>query len=457
MRMLGMAAALAMVAAMPVRADGIDDYVRRQMEVGHIPGVAVAVVRKGKVETVRSYGLANLEWEAPVTPETRFQTASATKIFTGIALMRLVEAGKLRLDDTLDRFFPDAPAAWRGITILQLASHSSGLSDQLGEHADTVAATVDAAQKAPLAYAPGTETRYGFTDFVVLRAVMEKAAGKGIAAIFRDEICAPLGLSDTGFNDERQWGPFRSALPLARRATVHAWKDGEQRISGFLYGETGYAAGGLFSSARDLAALFAALDRGELLKPESRALLQTPPLLKTGKPAGFGVGWTAGTWHGVKVVGHSGGPALADILHAEGEGLTVIVLTNQQRYYPLLARRVADFYLPAPPPPATLPDGAPAFTALMRAALAEAAAGKLDRGRYAASAMQGPVPFLEDFGQALLAALGPIEQVRLIEDVPGKDEHVRRYAITFQNQAMIWRFAVDAAGKITDLHPPTDD
>ncbi|MBL7373578.1 serine hydrolase, partial [Escherichia coli] len=79
-----------------------------------------------------------------------------------------------------------------------------------------------------------------------------------------------------------QWGPFRSALPLPRRATVHAWKDGEQRISGFLYGETGYAAGGLFSSARDLAALFAALDRGELLKPESRQLLQTPPLLKNG-------------------------------------------------------------------------------------------------------------------------------------------------------------------------------
>ncbi|NWP05809.1 beta-lactamase family protein, partial [Escherichia coli] len=78
----------------------------------------------------------------------------------------------------------------------------------------------------------------------------------------------------------------------------------------------GYAAGGLFSSARDLAALFAALDRGELLKPESRQLLQTPPLLKNGKPAAFGVGWTAGTWHGVKVVGHSGGPALADILHA---------------------------------------------------------------------------------------------------------------------------------------------
>ncbi|MBL7660636.1 hypothetical protein INQ28_30580, partial [Escherichia coli] len=57
----------------------------------------------------------------------------------------------------------------------------------------------------------------------------------------------------------------------------------------------------------------------------------------------------------------------------------------------------------------------------------------------------------------LLAALGPVQQVSLIEDVPGKAEHVRRYAITFRNQALVWRFAVDAAGKITDLHPPSDD
>ncbi|MBB4838828.1 CubicO group peptidase (beta-lactamase class C family) [Sphingomonas kyeonggiensis] len=457
MRYLAGVAAMALFAASPAGADAVDDYVRTQMEAGHIPGIAVAVVRKGKVETVRSYGLANLEWNAPVGPDTRFQTASATKIFTGIALMRLVEAGKLRLDDTLDRFFPDAPASWREITILNLASHSSGLSEKLPEHKDNVADTLAAAMQAPLAYAPGTESRYGFTDFVVLRAVMEKVAGKDIAAIFRDEICTPLGLKDTGFNFERQGGPFRSSLPLPHRAAIHAWRDGEQRMSSFVYGETGYAAGGLHSSARDFAALFAALDRGELLRPESQKLLETPPLLKTGKPAGFGVGWTVGTYHGVKVVGHSGGPALADILHADAEGLTVIVLTNQQRYYPLLARGIADFYLPRPAAPKAVPDTKPELTALMREAMAEAAAGKLDRKRYAESALTGPVPFLEDYGQPLLAALGPVRRVTLVADTPGKDDHVRLYAIAFQNQSMTWRFGVDAAGRITDLHPPSDD
>jgi hypothetical protein len=65
------------------RADAIDDYVRRQMAVSHIPGVAVAIVRKGQVESIRSYGEANIEWNAPVGPDTRFQIASATKLFTG--------------------------------------------------------------------------------------------------------------------------------------------------------------------------------------------------------------------------------------------------------------------------------------------------------------------------------------------------------------------------------------
>lgn len=454
MRSVAVLALSLLIAAPAARADAIDDYVRRQMAVSHIPGVAVAIVRRGKIESLRSYGEANLEWTAPVGPDTRFQLASATKLLTGIALMRLVEAGKIALDAPLDRLFPEAPAEWRAITVRQLANHSSGLSDRLPAHDDSVVATVAAAMKTPLAYPPGTESRYGFTDFVVLRAVMEKAAGKPLADIFRDEIVAPLRLQDTGFNDERQAGPIRSAIPLPHRASIYAWRDGAQRVSAFLYGETGYAAGGLYSSARDLAALFAALDRGELLTPASIAALQTPPLLKDGKPGGFGVGWTARTYHGVKLVGHSGGPALADVLRAEREGLTVIALTNQQRFFPMLAEGVADFFLPPAPALEPIADRAPELTALMQSALAEAAkGGKLDRARYGPSGLQNIVPFLEDFGQALLAAVGPVQRVALLSDKGEEGRRLRRYAIDFERKRMFWLFAVDAAGKIEDLHP----
>lgn len=445
-------------AALPLRAaaDPVDTYLQRMMAQSHIPGTAVAVVRDGKVELLRGYGDANLEWPAAVTPDTSFQLASATKIFTGIALMRLVEQKKLALDDTLDRFFPDAPAEWRQIRVRQLANHTSGLADRLPEHPDTVADTVAAAMKTPLAYRPGTESRYGFTDFIVLRAVMEKVAGKPLPQIFEEEIARPLGLKATRFNFERQAGRIRSSVPLPGRAIVHAWDKGEQRISGFLYGETGYAAGGLFSSARDLATLFAALDQGKLLSRESLLALETPPKLPDGTPGGFGVGWTSRIYHGVHIVGHSGGPALADIVRAEDRHLTIIVLTNQQRFYPLLAEGVADFYLPPAPAVAPIADAAPELTARIRTVLANAAAGRIDPLHFGEQGKRDIVPFLSDFGQVLLETVGPVTAIDLIEDTGTGAARSRRYAIRFRDKQMFWQVRSDAEGRLDDLHPVSE-
>ena len=174
---------LAALAPAPLRADAIDDIVREQMAVSHIPGAAVAVVERGKAVKLRGYGEANLEWPSPVDPDTRFQLASATKLFTGVLLMRLAEREALALDAPIARFFNGAPPDWRRITVRQLANHSSGLPDDLGTpRPKTVEAIVAAAMARPLAYQPGTEARYGFTDFVVLRAILEKVSGKPLPA-----------------------------------------------------------------------------------------------------------------------------------------------------------------------------------------------------------------------------------------------------------------------------------
>jgi len=423
------------------------------MRAGHVPGVAFAVVRNGKVERLSTYGEANLEWPSAVTPDTRFQLASATKLFTAVALMRLVEAQKLKLDDTLDRFFPESPPAWRGITVAQLANHTSGLAENLPDHEDNVAATVAAAMKTPLAYTSGSQSRYGFTDFIVLRAVMEKAAGKPLPDIFRDEIYLPAGLRDTGFSNEANWGPMRVWNPMQRRASVYLWKDGQQRASAFLFGETGYAAGGLFSSARDLAAFFAALDRGELLRPESIQALETPPVLANGKVGEFGVGWVAKRYNGTEVVGHSGGPALADVLRVEDRKLTIIALSNQQRFFPLFAESIADFYLPVPAAPRAIRDRQPQLTKLFSETLQAAAAGKLDKQKFGPEGQRDPYGFMSDFGQAMLVAVGTAQNVSLIREERNRGLLTRRYAVEFQRKRTYWQFAVDAQGKIEDLHP----
>ena len=124
-------AALLVCAVLPARADTIDDYLTRQMQQLRLPGLALAVVRDGKVDTIRTYGKASLELDAPVTRDTVFEVGSLTKQFTAVAVMMLVEDGKLRLHDSVATHLPDAPEAWRVITVRHLLTHSSGLQEYL--------------------------------------------------------------------------------------------------------------------------------------------------------------------------------------------------------------------------------------------------------------------------------------------------------------------------------------
>src|SRR2546423_13927715 len=102
-------ALLAALSAPPARADAIDDYIKAEMERRHIPGLALAVARNGKIVKVRGYGVATLEHDVPVTPDTVFELASVTKQFTAAAIMSLIEEGKVQLDDPLPWHLPRAP------------------------------------------------------------------------------------------------------------------------------------------------------------------------------------------------------------------------------------------------------------------------------------------------------------------------------------------------------------
>src|SRR5688500_1638251 len=107
----------------------VDAYVAAEMARQKIPGLAVAIVRKGVPVKLEGYGLANVEHDVPVTPDTIFQSGSVGKQFTAAAVMLLVEDGKLALEDPLTKFFPDAPKAWQHLTVRHLLTHTSGLPD----------------------------------------------------------------------------------------------------------------------------------------------------------------------------------------------------------------------------------------------------------------------------------------------------------------------------------------
>ena len=118
---------LVLAAAAPARADATDDYIKVEMERRQIPGLALAVARGGKLLKVRGYGMANLEHDVPVTPDTVFELASITKQFTASAIMLLAEDGKVQLDDPVAWHLPRAPQTWKAITVRHLLTHTSGL------------------------------------------------------------------------------------------------------------------------------------------------------------------------------------------------------------------------------------------------------------------------------------------------------------------------------------------
>src|SRR5688500_20300806 len=104
----------------------IDDYIRAEMQSQQIPGVALAIVKDGNIVLARGYGLANVEHQVPVKPETIFQSGSMGKQFTATAVMMLVDEGKHSLDDKVTKYFPGGPAAWNNITVRQLRTATSG-------------------------------------------------------------------------------------------------------------------------------------------------------------------------------------------------------------------------------------------------------------------------------------------------------------------------------------------
>lgn len=429
--------------------DVVDDVVVEQMKVSKLPGVAVAIIDDGTVTKLAGYGDANLEWPAKVDVDTRFQLASATKIFTGILLMRSVEQGRVSLDDPISKFFPGAPVSWSKIRVRQLANHSSGLNEDLGQpRPKSLADAVAAAMKQPLAYEPGTEARYGFTDFTILRAIIEKVYALSLPELLDRELVAPLGLTGTGFAMAAEEDAVRTGELIRKRASIYGWTGDHQRTSEFFFEPLGYGAGGLYSSAGDLAKLFAAIDKGRILRSESLRELTTPAALPNGKKSGFGVGWTVRDYRGVPVVGHSGGPALADIVRIPSQKRTIVVLTNQRNFYPVLAERIADLSIPEPPLKA-IADDRPRTSANLLGLFGAASSG-MDDIQFVAPGSKPSEPLRSVFGKALIRAVGQLRQATLVNVLA---DGWRVYRLQFQRKQWDWKVKIDEEGRISDLRP----
>jgi CubicO group peptidase (beta-lactamase class C family) len=327
--------------------DEVSRFVRAEMEKQHVPGLALLVSRDGQPIRAEGYGLANVELQVPVKPETIFQSGSVGKQFTATAVMMLVEAGKVRLEDPLSQYFPQGPAWWQKVTIRELLSHTAGFTDYPKDFdlrkdysEDQLLKIVGAI---PPAYPPGTDWSYSNLGYLTLGILIHRVTGEFYGDFLQQRVFKPLGMSTTRIISEEDIIPNRSA--------GYRWVDNRLKNQEWVSPVLNTTAdGSLYFSVLDLAKWDAALYGDKLLKSSSLKQMWTVAPLHDGKPNSghYGYGWFIGDKKGHHVVEHEGQwqGFETQISRYVDDRLTVVVLTNLDDAKPeQIADGIAAIYL----------------------------------------------------------------------------------------------------------------
>lgn len=255
------------------------------------PGASVLVMVDDSVVFAKGYGLADIEVREPVTTATNFRLASVTKQFTAMSILMLAEAGRLRLDDPLELYFPDFPSYGRGIRLRHLLTHTSGLVDYEDLIPDTLQRQVldrdclDLMHRTDsLYFPPGSAYRYSNTGYALLALITERLSGKSFPNILKDSIFLPLGMGATLARVDG--GP-----PVPHRAYGHSrtpagWAKTDQSQTSAVLGD-----GGIYSNPTELATWVRALWDHRLIGKAWQDSAWTKARLNDGIPIDYGFGW----------------------------------------------------------------------------------------------------------------------------------------------------------------------
>jgi len=279
-------ASLAVPAAADELSTGIDELMTSYHELGIFNGTAL-VATEGEIILSKGYGLANMEWGVPSSPDTKFRLGSITKQFTSMLVMQLVEEGRLALDATVVDLLPSYRSdTGAQVTVHHLLSHTSGLpnyTSQPGFMEDVsrdpfgVEEFVAAHCSGDLEFEPGSTFRYSNSGYFLLGAIIEQVTGKPYEQALRDQTLEPLGMHDTGYD--------HSDAIIERRAAGYERTPDGYRNADYLDMSLPHAAGALYSTVEDLLLWDRALYTDTLLSDRWKAKMFEPVL------EGYGYGW----------------------------------------------------------------------------------------------------------------------------------------------------------------------
>ncbi len=285
--------------------DAIDAYAADVVREQGAPGVALTVLRNGKIVLAKGYGKRALEDGEPVGPETPFAAGSVTKQLVCACVLLLAEEGKLSVQDKVAKYFPKLTRA-EDITLYQLMTHTSGYPDfyPLDFVDSRLRKPIDPDQLAAeyaggkLDFEPGKRWSYSNTGYTILGRVVEKVSGKPFGEFFAERILTPIGMKHSVFDPPPGGkGSTRGYTSVALGPLEAAHPESQ----GWLY-----TAGGLWASAPDLARWDLALMEGKVLKPDSFRQMTTPVTLADGRFKDYGCGLQVGRRDGEIILTHGG-------------------------------------------------------------------------------------------------------------------------------------------------------
>jgi CubicO group peptidase (beta-lactamase class C family) len=315
------------------------------------PGCALAIINDGRIIYKRGYGMANLEHNIPISPNTIFDTGSVSKQFTAMSVLLLAEQGKLALDDDIRKYLPEIPQYEAPITIRHLIHHTSGLRDYLtlmalrGERDDDFYVDEEAvdliARQKQLNFRPGDRWLYSNSGYFLLSQIVKRASGKSLRQFADENIFKPLGMKSTHFNDDH-------TEIVKGRATGYAPRPGGFRISVSTLDMVG--DGNVVTNVEDLF-LWDQNFYHNILGKGGQALIdqaQAVGVLNGGRKHDYAAGLVVTEYKGLKEVSHGGAFVgyRAGTVRFPAQRFSVACECNLAIIDPMaLAHRVADVYL----------------------------------------------------------------------------------------------------------------
>lgn len=270
-------------------------------------GGAALIAKKGQIIYKKAFGMANLELNIPMLADNVFRIGSISKQFTAVAILQLMEQGKLGLQDDITKFIPDYPTHGHKITIEHLLTHTSGIQSYTGMKEFGTISRLDKTpeelisffKNQPMEFAPGTKWNYNNSGYFLLGYIIEKLSGKTYPEYVEENIFKPLGMTNSYYGSDSKI--------IKNRAAAYSKNE-----KGFINAEPlsmtlPYAAGSLQSTVEDLYKWNQALHSYKLVKKESLDKAFTPYVLSDGKKTDYGYGWSIGKIQGSPTIEHGGG------------------------------------------------------------------------------------------------------------------------------------------------------